>query len=169
MMAYTLQTIREKELILHYLALMLKDLAELDCGLCILKPKLFPPLLLALHTPPPSTLRNNSYPGPPPATPKLPSRRALLEGGNRGNPTRPPPRPLKPREYDYDEDDEKENQGPGQEKPPAKEEEEEEEEEERPNWDLHHLLQKWGADIDKLKDKVCRDLDSYKQKLGIRL
>nr|pir E4 protein - human papillomavirus type 4 [Human papillomavirus 4]AAA47015.1 E4 [Human papillomavirus] len=147
---------------------MLKDLAELDCGLYILKPKLFPPLLLALHTPPPSTLRNNSYPGPPPATPKLPSRRALLEGGNRGIP-RNSTRPLKPREYDYDEDDEKENQGPGQEKPPAKEEEEEEEEEERPNRDLHHLLQKWGADIDKLKDKVCRDLDSYNQKLGIRL
>ncbi|CAF05706.1 E4 protein [Human papillomavirus 95] len=166
-MVCSLQTIQESVHILHCLAQMLKDIARLDYGLCILKPRLFPPLLLALQTPPPSTSRNN-YPGPPPATPKLPSRRPLGEGDrSRGNYNHPPQRPLKGRGYEYDDDEDKENQGPGQEKPPAKEEEEEEEEEKR-NLDLHQLLQKWDQDIDKLKRKVCHDLDNYKQTLGIR-
>ena len=168
MMAYTLQTIQESVHTLLCLAQMLTDLAELDYGLCILKHKLFPPLLSAQQTPPPSTLRNNNYPGPQhPPTPSLP-RRALVVGGNRGNLNRPPQRPPKTRGYEYDEDDDKENQGPGQERPPPKEEEEEGEEEERPDWSLRHLLGKWESDIEQLKDKVCRDLDNYKLKLGIR-
>nr|AYA93597.1 MAG: E4 protein [Human papillomavirus] len=99
-------------------------------------------------------------PGPrPPST-----ARKVLEGDpkkpNRApTPTRPPHPHL---EYDVDDDDEnQENQEPPT-RPLS-------DEEQRGNWGptLHQLLEKWDQDLKRLQDTVIRDLNGYRQRLGI--
>nr|ATQ38673.1 E4 [Gammapapillomavirus 12] len=95
--------------------------------------------------------------GDPPRSPH-PNRRHLESG-----PTKPtktpignrPPRPVL--EFDYDDETNKENQ------PPENNNDLPEE-----DWGLHHLLKKWEGELDQFRERVLRDLDDCKRRLGIR-
>nr|AYA93768.1 MAG: E4 protein [Human papillomavirus] len=104
-----MMTLQAKEIILHYLLLMVKGLAQQENGLLTLKMKLF--LLSIAHKGhlPTSLLKD---PLPPPGTP-YPGRRPSPADGTkekRESLARPP---RQPPNYDVDEDDEnKENLPP---------------------------------------------------------
>nr|AYA94072.1 MAG: E4 protein [Human papillomavirus] len=91
----------------------------------------------------------------PPRTP-TPSRKHL-ESVSKPTPTptvtRPPARVG---DFDYDDDEEKENNPP--EELPIDEDE---------NWVLRRLLTKWARDLEQYRERVLRDLDDCKKKLGI--
>nr|AYA94577.1 MAG: E4 protein [Human papillomavirus] len=91
----------------------------------------------------------------PPRTP-YPSRKHL-ESASKPTPTptvnRPPARAG---DFDYDDDDQKENNPP--EETPLDEED---------NWVLRRLLNKWAQDLEQYRERVLRDLDDCKKKLGI--
>nr|AYD41518.1 MAG: E4 protein [Human papillomavirus] len=72
--------------------------------------------------------------------------------------------------FDDDEEGNKENLPPRSTPPPQQkeaDEEELEEEEEELAADLRRLLVKLGHDIDQYQERICRDLDGLRKKLGI--
>nr|AYA93954.1 MAG: E4 protein [Human papillomavirus] len=94
----------------------------------------------------------------PPRTPHPQRKHPHLESGGT-KPTRTPPASRPPRpalDFDYDEENNKENV------PPPEPDEEEE------ISVVSHLLKKWEVDLERLKEKIFRELEDCKQRLGIR-
>ncbi|ADQ85963.1 E4, partial [Human papillomavirus 132] len=119
-----------------------------------IKVKLFLPLCLASQGPFQS-LRQR-VPSPP-RTPH-PLRKSLERDGERPRRTPTPSRPPRPTlNFDDDEETNKENQPPDY-----------EEEQLGAAATLHQLLKKWGQELDQFQNTVCRDLDDFKKRLGIR-
>ncbi|ATQ38377.1 E4 [Gammapapillomavirus 12] len=112
--------------------------------------KLFLPLFPVLRVLQPSLKLE------PPRTP-FPSRKHL-ESANKPTPTPTVTRPPARQDFDYDDEDPgKENLPPEQ--PPSEDEE---------DWSVvRHLLKRWALDLDRYRDKVLRDLEDCKRRLGI--
>ncbi|ADQ85942.1 E4 [Human papillomavirus 149] len=169
MRAYIISQLIKKKYIMYSLIRMLQGLAGLDCGLLNIKTVKFPLLLspaqvatLLVQPGTPTSLR-------PPGRAATPWDRKKKDE-DRENPP-PVPRDVLDRvrrratgttirrrlEDEFtDGDDEKENRPPG------------DENNEGPlQTHMSQLLTQWGHDIDRLKERVIRDLDDYKLKLGI--
>ncbi|ATQ38230.1 E4 [Gammapapillomavirus 7] len=157
-----------KKYIMYSLIKMLQGLAGLDCGLLNIKTVKFPLLLspaqVATLLVQPATPTSLRAPGRAPTpwdrkkkddveNPPLVPRDVLDRVRRKATGTT-----IRRRLEDEftDGDDEKENRPPG-----------EENNEGPPQTHMSQLLTQWGHDIDRLKERVIRDLDDYKLKLGI--
>nr|AYA94731.1 MAG: E4 protein [Human papillomavirus] len=157
-MVYHLLIILMKKDTFYYFMKMLVNMVRLDNGLLNTKLQLFPLLLLAQPSDPPSTPKKATISTGSPGSPHR--RKVPLGEDFRGilkkYPQLPPHR--QPREEnDIDEDDEeKENQPP--ETPPAQNGDE---------GPLMSLLRKWDHDINQFRNIILQDLEDLKRKLGI--
>nr|AYA94523.1 MAG: E4 protein [Human papillomavirus] len=154
-MVCILKNTQEMQYISLYFFLMQKDMDKQEIGLYSIKMKLFLPLL---PVPAPGSfpsLQGRSL--DPPRTPH--PLRKHLESVN-GKPTKTPvgnrpPRPNLDFDYGAEEGGNKENI------PPEQPEEDEE------ISILLPLLKKWALDLERLREKVLRDLDDCYRRLGI--
>jgi hypothetical protein len=163
MMDYILGRTMETQHILCFFILKHKNMEKQGCGLSDLNNKYFLPLLLVLQGNSPGLSKLGNL--PPLSTPKLGRRTSHSSDSSRQQGNQRAQQSLVPRRLNFDDDeptdenDEKENQDPNQLG---------NEDEQTPlESALHRLLNKWGRDIDWLKDRITRDLDDYKRRLGI--